>query len=229
MRRVLALVGDVREAPDLDAFLDRALAGLAELVPSDEITFNDIDLEGRAVHVLRSIPDAQPVADGYFWDHWRELPICWTADPGTRGVRRDSDVIDRAALRRLEVYDVLMRPLLYTMKASFAAPTLTSRAFLLSRTDRDFSDTERDLLRLLLPHLEAAYRRVRLAARLSEREREILALVAKGMTNREIAEALYLSPLTVRTHLEHIFVKLGVRTRTAAAAFAPEPSRLPRV
>lgn len=117
-----------------------------------------------------------------------------------------------------------MRPLLYTMKASFEASRLTSRAFLLSRTDRDFSDTERDLPLLLLPHLEAAYRRVGLTARLSEREREILSLIAKGMTNREIGEALYLSPLTVRTHLEHIFAKRGVRTRTAAAAFAPEAS-----
>jgi DNA-binding CsgD family transcriptional regulator len=78
------------------------------------------------------------------------------------------------------------------------------------------------VLLLLLPHLDAAYRRVRLAARLSDREREILSLVAEGMTNREIGEALYLSPLTVRTHLERIFAKLGVRTRTAAAAFAPE-------
>lgn len=104
------------------------------------------------------------------------------------------------------------------------APGLTSRAFLLSPTDRDFSDTERDLPLLLLPHLEAAYRRVGLTARLSEREREILSLIAKGMTNREIGEALYLSPLTVRTHLEHIFAKRGVRTRTAAAAFAPEAS-----
>jgi DNA-binding CsgD family transcriptional regulator len=55
-------------------------------------------------------------------------------------------------------------------------------------------------------------------ARLTPREREILDLVAKGRTNAEIAEALWLSPGTVRRHLENVFAKLGVHTRTAAAA-----------
>jgi DNA-binding CsgD family transcriptional regulator len=55
-------------------------------------------------------------------------------------------------------------------------------------------------------------------ARLTPREREILELVSKGNTNAEIAEALWLSPGTVRRHLENVFAKLGVHTRTAAAA-----------
>jgi len=45
-----------------------------------------------------------------------------------------------------------------------------------------------------------------------------MALVARGQTNKEIARTLWISPGTVRTHLEHIYEKLGVRTRTAAAA-----------
>jgi DNA-binding CsgD family transcriptional regulator len=53
---------------------------------------------------------------------------------------------------------------------------------------------------------------------LTEREREVLALVAEGRTNLEIAEALWIAPSTVRKHLENVFPKLGVRTRTAAAA-----------
>ena len=44
--------------------------------------------------------------------------------------------------------------------------------------------------------------------------------LAKGKTNRDIAEILGMSPRTVNKHLEHIFVKLGVETRTAAAALA---------
>jgi DNA-binding CsgD family transcriptional regulator len=43
-------------------------------------------------------------------------------------------------------------------------------------------------------------------------------LVAQGNTNREIAESLWIAPTTVRRHLENIYDKLGVRTRTAAAA-----------
>jgi DNA-binding CsgD family transcriptional regulator len=53
---------------------------------------------------------------------------------------------------------------------------------------------------------------------LSSREREILAWLARGKTNSEIAEALWIAPTTVRKHLENIYAKLGVRTRTAAVA-----------
>jgi DNA-binding CsgD family transcriptional regulator len=53
---------------------------------------------------------------------------------------------------------------------------------------------------------------------LTEREREVLALVAKGKTNPEIAEILWITPSTVRKHLENVYAKLGVRTRTAAVA-----------
>ncbi len=57
---------------------------------------------------------------------------------------------------------------------------------------------------------------------LSEREREVLRLVATGKSNREIAAALVLSQHTVARHLQNIYVKLGVSTRTAAGAFAHE-------
>ncbi len=53
---------------------------------------------------------------------------------------------------------------------------------------------------------------------LSEREREVLALVAEGSTNAQIAEQLSVSESTVKFHLQHIFEKLGVTNRTEAAA-----------
>jgi DNA-binding NarL/FixJ family response regulator len=51
---------------------------------------------------------------------------------------------------------------------------------------------------------------------LSARELEILTLVAQDLTNAEIAEALFISPLTVKTHVERILAKLGVRGRVGA-------------
>jgi DNA-binding CsgD family transcriptional regulator len=65
---------------------------------------------------------------------------------------------------------------------------------------------------------------------LTTREREILNLVAEGRTNAEIAERLWVSPATVRKHLENVFAKLGVHTRTAAAAVMRDrqPSLVPR-
>jgi len=55
--------------------------------------------------------------------------------------------------------------------------------------------------------------------RLTQREVEVLMWVARGKTNKDIGEILGMSPRTVNKHLEHIYVKLGVETRTAAAAF----------
>jgi DNA-binding CsgD family transcriptional regulator len=53
---------------------------------------------------------------------------------------------------------------------------------------------------------------------LTPREREVLSWVARGKTNPEIAELLWLAPSTVRKHLENVYGKLGVSTRTAAVA-----------
>ncbi|MGI5168249.1 response regulator [Spirillospora sp. CA-253888] len=60
------------------------------------------------------------------------------------------------------------------------------------------------------------------APALSPREIEALELLARGLSNRQIAKELFVSEATVKTHLVHIFAKLGVDTRTAAVAAAVE-------
>ena len=55
---------------------------------------------------------------------------------------------------------------------------------------------------------------------LSEREREILALIAHGYTNKEIAAEIFVSPYTARNHVIHILNKLGLSRRSEAAAQA---------
>jgi DNA-binding NarL/FixJ family response regulator len=59
-----------------------------------------------------------------------------------------------------------------------------------------------------------------LAGALTEREREIVTLVATGMSNAEIADQLTLSPLTVKTHANHAMTKLGARDRAQLVVFA---------
>jgi DNA-binding NarL/FixJ family response regulator len=59
-----------------------------------------------------------------------------------------------------------------------------------------------------------------LAFKLTSREAEVLYWVVKGKTNRDIGDILGSSPATVKKHLEHVFAKLGVETRTAAANLA---------
>jgi DNA-binding CsgD family transcriptional regulator len=106
------------------------------------------------------------------------------------------------------------------------APSGRARSIYLERSGRDYTNRERALLQLLRPHLARmrlnAESRRRLAAGsgLTPREAEVLGWVARGKTNAEIGATLFISPQTVRKHLENIFDKLHVRTRTAAAAYA---------
>ena len=58
--------------------------------------------------------------------------------------------------------------------------------------------------------------------RVTGREREVLALVAQGLSNDEIATRLYLSPLTTKTHVSHIMTKLGARDRAQLVVIAYE-------
>lgn len=60
------------------------------------------------------------------------------------------------------------------------------------------------------------------APELSPRELEVVELVATGLANREIARRLFVSEATVKSHLVHVFTKLGVASRTAAVAAARE-------
>jgi DNA-binding NarL/FixJ family response regulator len=77
-----------------------------------------------------------------------------------------------------------------------------------------------ELVVALADELSTASRKDRQAEELTEREVEILQLVAFGHTNRDVGGKLFISPDTVKTHLEHIYQKLGATDRTAAVAEA---------
>ena len=116
-------------------------------------------------------------------------------------------------------------------------------SFVFNRTGCGFSERDRERLELLRPHLSYLYRHCCMRSRargalvegaalelarlpslppqplpqsLTPREGEVLCWVARGKTDCEIAALLGLSPRTVGKHLEHVYIKLGVETRTAA-------------
>jgi DNA-binding CsgD family transcriptional regulator len=103
------------------------------------------------------------------------------------------------------------------------APTARAKKFGELRQRNPVFRTEGDLFVEKRP---VATRKQRRAIVLTKREREVLFWLARGKSNSEIAAILGIAPATVGKHLEHIYPKLGVENRTAAASFAD--SRSPR-
>jgi DNA-binding CsgD family transcriptional regulator len=136
-----------------------------------------------------------------------------------------SDFLSRRAFSSLEVFQRICRPndVADSLRLYLPPSKMTARFFFFDREQRGFGARQRDLLALLRPHLALWRRRWDAAVdpivfNLTPREVEILEVLVNGATNKEIARRLWVSPHTVRKHLEHIFEKLGVHTRTEAAA-----------
>lgn len=111
-----------------------------------------------------------------------------------------------------------------------SGPDAVAQIFL-DRQKQMFSERDLALLDLLLPvfqrHLRQRSTRS-LPASLTVQERRVLMQVGAGLSNAEIAAALFIAPSTVRKHLEHAFRKLGVTNRLAAVtAFAGPPGPRP--
>ena len=98
------------------------------------------------------------------------------------------------------------------------------------RQSRAHDPRRRPALRCFRPQPALSPRGVRPAAggprqaadwpELTESEFAVVSLVARGATNREVAERLFLSPYTVSSHLRHVFAKLGIRSRAELAHIA---------
>lgn len=148
-----------------------------------------------------------------------------------------SDFITDREFRRRGLYAEVCKPLGVRAVMKMFLPTgrATGASLVFDTARSRFTETDRRTLERLVPHLgqlrrnalarrtypalidSTATARMRLL-RLTPRERVVLARAAAGETNAVIAQALFVSPGTVRKHLEHIYDKLEVRTRTAAAA-----------
>jgi DNA-binding CsgD family transcriptional regulator len=171
--------------------------------------------------------------------NWREHPVM-SLDLASRGAgaRRISDHLAAREWRRRTLFNDFFRPLGMTWELSaqlVAGPPGSSCCVSLHRGARDFSPRDVSLLEALAPHLRAA--RARIASRpgdeappraaalalrlpITAREAEVLARLAAGRTNDGIAADLRISPHTVARHVEHVYAKLGVHTRVAAARAA---------
>ena len=143
------------------------------------------------------------------------LDIVEAAASTQNGTRFGAELLDTSARRSV-------RKASNTGSGASTAPPRQSRCFSLLRAPgKDFDERDLSLLGLLRPHLACIRARwTPSPAQLTERERDVLELLASGLTNREIAQRLFISPGTVRKHLEHVYEKLGIRSRAGAVAAA---------
>jgi DNA-binding CsgD family transcriptional regulator len=151
----------------------------------------------------------------------RDIQLSTSVEP-----LRITDFVSAPAFRKTACYALIMRPfgIEHELKVWLPAPLGHARYFdFVREPGKDFSARDVEVLRLVRPHLarlRARWERTPRPAQLTERERDVLELVAQGLTNGEVARRLFISSTTVRTHLEHIYEKLGVRTRAGAVAAA---------
>jgi DNA-binding CsgD family transcriptional regulator len=155
---------------------------------------------------------------------WQQDPISCHLNAEATKPLAIADRVTRRAFQRLEIFQDVYRPFdtADCVRLYLPSPKGTSRFFMFQHGQWGLRQRGRELLELLRPHFIRHRQQwqptpVGLEC-LTLREREILEAVANGDTNPQIARTLCISPSTVRAHLEHIFEKLHVKTRTQAAA-----------
>jgi DNA-binding CsgD family transcriptional regulator len=215
---------------------------LAEAAHADSVTIFDLDVDHRTFRGLADAilddsesTDDDPVVTGMFWDAYPDSVCSWT-DARSPWFGR---IPARVPLAPESVYPTwrayqesrIMRTYgraaglgHYVIVPLSSDPSVTRRV-LVNRPPDDvaFTDDELRTLRLLQPHLDSAVGRA-LTGRsgeelLTSRELEILGYIRGGRSTQDIAAALWLSPRTVRNHLENVYAKLGVHSRAEAVAY----------
>jgi DNA-binding CsgD family transcriptional regulator len=229
--------GMTEASTDSAAFGRQGTRELPCLVASEITTLSVFDLVRNRRSVVSNPGEAISAAARACFDRFFEVHplVRYHASHLGGGAHRISDSLPRARFRETALYNEYYRHI--GIDHVVAVLLFVDRgllvSFVLNRNGRDFSDRERALLDLVREPLAALYRNLLARGRkargfdalpVTRREREVLAWLAAGKTDRDISEILGMSPRTVQKHLQHIYVKLGVETRTAAVVRAMELS-----
>ncbi len=239
LRALAGIIGADRPDVPEAGLPESLLADLMGQIRCDVIAFEGFDSGRQETWFLQSIPGrGGPVADDLdpvHWQHYWDCQPCSYPDR-TGDLRHIVTVADFYSERQwhsVGTYCDVYRPqgfehdLMLTLPPPPGLDTgrgRTVRLFFFRGPGPGFSERDRALLTLLRPHLHQAYldaeNRRHPLPRLTPRQAELLRLVAAGHTNTQIARRLGISEGTVRTHLENIYDRLQVSSRTAAVTRA---------
>ena len=246
-RDLCALAGivtqDRRDLPAAEGLPPSLLADLMGQIHCDGLLFQGFD-SGRQVNWFKQgIPapatdatadDIQDADKAAWQHHWDCLPCSYPDRTGNlRSVVTIADFYSARQWHSTGMYQDWVRPAgveheimvcLPDGPGWTAGPGRTVRLLFFRGPGRDFSERDRALLILLRPHVHQAYldaeRRRHPAPQLTPRQWELLRLAAAGYTRAQIARRLGVSEGTVRSHLQHIYARLNVSSRTAAVTRA---------
>jgi len=230
-------LGDATAAGE--GFLKHGVMDLPRLVASEITHVSICDLATGRRRVVSDQPGAIAqrhieVFNKYFHQH--PLVRAHGHNPAATTVRI-SDVTPTDEFHRSPVFNDYYRQIgiEYAMAVPIHVREHELVSFVFNRKGRDFSDRDRACLESIRPHLGDLYRlsgelegaraawgvpKPPIDPGLTPREREVLDWLGAGKTDRDISDILGISPRTVQKHLQQIYEKLGVETRTAAVVRA---------
>jgi DNA-binding CsgD family transcriptional regulator len=240
VRALAAIVSEDRpDVPAQGGLPPSLLAELMGQIRCDVIAFAGFDSGRQETWSAQFLPDGGvAVVAGTApvnWQHyWHCQPCSYPDRTGDlRSIIKIADFYSDRQWHSIGTRCGVNRPLgfehdlMLTLPATpgpVAEPGRTMRLFFFRGPGPDFSERDRALLTLLRPHLHQAYldaeRRRHPGRRLTPRQKDLLHLLAAGHTNTQIARRLGISEGTVRTHLENIYDRLHVSSRTAAVTRA---------
>jgi DNA-binding CsgD family transcriptional regulator len=240
LRTLAGIVSDHRADLAPDGLPLSLLAELTGQIRCDLIAFHGYDSEREKTWFLQHLPGGEDLVveadwDALFWQHyWNCQPCSYPDRAGDlRSIVKLADFYSSRQWHSTGMYSDICRPwgwehdLMLTLPAApspVSGPGRTLRLFFFRGPGADFSEHDRALLVLLRPHLHQAYldaeRRRHPVPQLTPRQNDLLHLLAAGHTNAQIARRLGISEGTVRTHLENIYERLHVSSRTAAVTRA---------
>jgi DNA-binding CsgD family transcriptional regulator len=241
LRALAAIVSEDRtDLPDGEGVPPSLLADLMGQIRCDALSLDGWDSGQRTCWFRQEIPAGPAVTDDsleqVYWEHYWDCRVCsYPARTGDlRSVLTIADFYSARQWHSTGMYREHDRPLgiehslMVCLPGALPAVPRTGRYVQLTLIrgpgGPDFSERDRALLTLLGPHLDRAYleaaRRRNPVPRLTARQTDVLRLLAAGHTNAQIARRLGISEGTVRTHLESVYARLQVSSRTAAVTRA---------
>ena len=239
LRTLAGIVSDDRADLPADGLPESLLADLMGQIRCDEVSLVGMDSGRRVTWFGQEVPFTDTPGwedlDRTHWEQYWDCQPCSYPDRtgDLRSVLTITDFYSARQWYSTGMYCEFYRPQGYEHELQLCLPEGSPRPIGPGRTVRltfmrgpgpDFTERDRAVLTLLRPHLHQAYldaeRRRHPVPRLTPRQADLLHLVAAGHTNAQIARRLGISEGTVRTHLENIYERLHVSSRTAAVTRA---------